>query len=73
MCCTSELNPPDKSPIQYKPKFDVDRVVFGHYKNVLGKTVYKFVGVFRQSKEKSTKNMHVHELISEKVQIKELG
>ncbi len=57
----------DKSPIEYKPKFDVDRVVFGHYKNVLGKTVYKFVGVFRQSKEKSTENMHVHELINKKM------
>lgn len=63
----------DKSPIDYKPKYDVDRIVFGHYKNVLGQIVYRFVGVFRQSKEESTNNKYIHKLISNKLDLVKLS
>ena len=46
----------DGSLIEHKedPHRKVQRIVFGHYKNVLGQTVYKFVGIFEYSKQFST-------------------
>lgn len=50
---------------------NLDRIVFAHSRNALNETVYKFIGIFRTSKEKSTQYVNVHELISAKVLLEE--
>jgi len=49
---------------------DTDRVVFGHYKNALGETVYKFVGLFRFDQKASSLFKRVHRRISSKIDIR---
>jgi len=48
----SELRNPNK-PIR-------DRIVFAHYKNIFGQTVYKFYGLYFTDMEASTERKHIH-------------
>lgn len=61
----------DGSFIKHKedPHKKIQRIVFGHYKNVLGQTVYKFVGIFEYSKQFSTDFVKVYNLVSDKMDI----
>lgn len=43
----------------YDPKHK-KRIVFAHNRNILGQIVYKFLGEFKFSEEKSSKKEHVH-------------
>ena len=54
----------DGSSITHQESFNFKRVVFAHLKNNLGKTVYKFIGVFETSSNESSENRHVHNLVS---------
>jgi len=47
----------------------VNRIVFTHYRNNFGRTVYKFTGVFETSKTESTAYMKVHKLVSKSYKI----
>lgn len=40
-----------------------DRIVFAHYKNILGQTVYKFYGIYATDKHASNEYRHVHRRI----------
>lgn len=60
----------DKSIISGDGAPETDRVVFGHYKNALGETVYKFVGLFRFDAKASSSLRHVHRRISPKIDIR---
>jgi hypothetical protein len=48
---------------------DYDRIVFGHYKNVLGQTVYRFMGVFNYSKQESDEFARIFNRIDDKLDI----
>ena len=37
-----------------------DRIVFAHYKNIFGQTVYKFYGIYATDKHASNEYRHVH-------------
>ena len=39
--------------------YDENRIVFAHYKNILGQTVYKFYGEYKVNWDKTTSNTHV--------------
>lgn len=56
--------------IDFKQKPTRDRIVFAHYKNIFGHTVYKFYGVFRTDMQLSDNLEHVHRRISTKVNLK---
>ena len=53
---------PIKSPIR-------DRIVFAHYKNVFGQTVYKFYGIYRTDLSASDETKHVHKRIKTKISL----
>ena len=57
----------DGSMIDNSKNENMDRIVFAHSRNALNETVYKFIGIFRTSKEKSTPSINVHELVSDRV------
>ena len=40
-----------------------DRIVFAHYKNIFGQTVYKFYGIYATDKRASSEYKHVHRRI----------
>lgn len=54
----------DGSLIKNPPEQNIKRIVFAHYRNNFGQTVYKFTGVFETSRELSTGYKHVHKLVS---------
>ena len=37
-----------------------DRIVFAHYKNIFGHTVYKFYGLYKTDMGASTERKHIH-------------
>ena len=48
----------------------LDRIVFAHYKNIFGQTVYKFYGVYRTDIGASNKSgQHIHRRISKKINL----
>jgi len=49
----------------------LDRIVFAHYKNIFGQTVYKFYGIFRTDMKMSKNLEHVHRRISTKINLKD--
>ena len=49
----------------------LDRIVFAHYKNIFGQTVYKFYGIFRTDMKMSKNFEHVHRRISTKINLKD--
>ena len=53
---------PLKTPIR-------DRIVFAHYKNVFGQTVYKFYGVYKTDLGASSETKHVHKRIKTKINL----
>ena len=53
---------PLKTPIR-------DRIVFAHYKNVFGQTVYKFYGIYRTDLGASSETKHVHKRIKTKINL----
>lgn len=61
----------DGSAIENPPSADVSRIVFAHYKNNFGQTVYKFTGVFKTSKDLSTRFKHVHLLTTNEVKLRQ--
>jgi hypothetical protein len=58
----------DKSLIEYEESGKT-RIVFGHYSNVLGQIVYKFVGIFENYGEKTTPTKRVHKLVSSRLNL----
>jgi len=60
----------DGSIIKNPPNYNIHRIVFAHYKNNFGQTVYKFTGVFETQSNLCTKQRHVHRLISTSVNLK---
>ena len=54
-----KINPPAKK----------DRIVFAHYKNVFGQTVYKFFGIYRTDFDSTTEFKHVHRRIETKIDL----
>jgi very-short-patch-repair endonuclease len=55
----------------FKEKPIRDRIVFAHYKNIFGHTVYKFYGIFRTDMELSDNLEHVHRRIGTKINLKD--
>ena len=53
---------PLKTPIR-------DRIVFAHYKNVFGQTVYKFYGIYKTDLGASSETKHVHKRIKTKINL----
>ena len=48
----------------------LDGIVFAHYKNIFGQTVYKFYGVYRTDIGASNKSgQHIHRRISKKINL----
>ena len=60
----------DGSIIKNPPNYNIHRIVFAHYKNNFGQTVYKFTGVFETQSNLCTNQRHVHRLISTSVNLK---
>lgn len=48
-----------------------ERIIFAHYKNVFGQTVYKFYGVYVPDFEKTNEYKHVHKRIKTIINLKE--
>ena len=46
-----------------------DRIVFAHYKNVFGQTVYKFYGIYKTDLSASNETKHVHKRIKTKINL----
>ena len=46
-----------------------DRIVFAHYKNIFGQTVYKFYGIYRTDLNASDDTKHVHKRIRSKISL----
>ena len=46
-----------------------DRIVFAHYKNIFGQTVYKFYGIYRTDLNASNDTKHVHKRIKTKISL----
>jgi len=46
-----------------------DRIVFAHYKNIFGQTVYKFYGIYRTDLNASDDTKHVHKRIKSKISL----
>jgi very-short-patch-repair endonuclease len=47
-----------------------DRIVFAHYKNIFGQTVYKFYGIYETDKSASNEYEHIHRRIKTKINLK---
>ena len=47
------------------------RIVFAHYKNIFGQTVYKFYGIYETDKSVSDEYKHVHRRIKTKINLKD--
>ncbi|MDA7542290.1 hypothetical protein N8819_03240 [Gammaproteobacteria bacterium] len=47
------------------------RIVFAHYKNIFGQTVYKFYGIYDTDKSASNEYKHVHRRIKTKINLKD--
>jgi very-short-patch-repair endonuclease len=47
-----------------------DRIVFAHYKNIFGQTVYKFYGIYKTDKSASNEYEHIHKRIKTKINLK---
>ena len=48
-----------------------ERVVFAHYKNIFGQTVYKFYGVYETDLGASSENQHIHKRIKTRLNLKD--
>jgi len=59
----------DGSPVKINPPADKDRIVFAHYKNIFGQTVYKFYGIYRTDFDSTTEFKHVHRRIETKIDL----
>jgi len=46
-----------------------DRIVFAHYKNIFGQTVYKFYGIYATDKRASSEYKHIHRRIDDGTKI----
>ena len=46
------------------------RIVFAHYKNVFGQTVYKFYGIFATDLDATNETKHVHRRIKTRINLK---
>ena len=46
-----------------------NRIVFGHYKNILGQTVYKFYGEYKVDWDKTVPNSHVFKRINSRLNL----
>jgi very-short-patch-repair endonuclease len=58
-----KINPPKENRLR-------DRIVFAHYKNIFGQTVYKFYGVYETDKSASNEYEHIHRRIKTKINLK---
>ena len=47
-----------------------DRIVFAHYKNIFGQTVYKFYGIYETDKSASNEYEHIHRRIKTRINLK---
>jgi|TARA_B100001094_G_scaffold301771_1_gene328366 hypothetical protein len=57
------------SLVKINPPAEKDRIVFAHYKNVFGQTVYKFFGIYRTDFDSTTEFKHVHRRIETKIDL----
>ena len=46
-----------------------NRIVFGHYKNILGQTVYKFYGEYKVDWDKTKPNSHVFKRVNSRLNL----
>ena len=46
-----------------------NRIVFGHYKNILGQTVYKFYGEYKVDWDKTVPNSHVFKRVNSRLNL----
>ena len=51
------------------PIMGFDRIVFGHYKNVLGQTVYRFMGIFNYAEQASDEYTRMFRRVEERLEI----
>ena len=51
---------------------DTKRIVFAHYKNILGQTVYKFYGMYGVDFKKSTENKQIFNRITGKLDLNKI-
>ena len=49
---------------------EVNKIVFGHYKDPVGKTTYRYMGEFIYSSSESSNFRNVYKLVSEKTCLK---
>ena len=56
-------------PVSIKPPPDTMRIVFAHYKNVFGQTVYKFYGIYKTDFDSTTEFKHVHKRIKTEIDL----
>ena len=61
----------DNRLIKTKLPSDDNRIVFAHYKNVLGQTVYKFYGLYEVDWKKTNNYTHVFRRISKSLVLSE--
>ena len=47
----------------------MDFIVFAHYKNIFGQTVYKFYGIYATDKRASSEYKHIHRRIDDGTKI----
>lgn len=61
----------DGNPVKINPPTNAkrDRIVFAHYKNVFGQTVYKFYGIYKTDFDETTEFKHVHRRIETKIDL----
>tara|TARA_B100000963_G_C22600153_1_gene659835 strand:- start:481 stop:1368 length:888 start_codon:yes stop_codon:yes gene_type:complete len=55
--------------VKINPPANKDRIVFAHYKNVFGQTVYKFYGIYRTDFDSTTEFKHVHRRIETEIDL----
>ena len=48
-----------------------ERIVFAHYKNIFGQTVYKFYGVYETDLGASSETQHIHKRIKTRLNLKD--
>lgn len=58
----------DGSPLEFK-EFEKIRVVFPHYRDHLGRSFYKFIGVYEIDQSKSNDFMHIHKKVGESIEL----
>ena len=56
-------------PVRINSPAKKDRIVFAHYRNIFGQTVYKFYGIYRTDFDSTTEFKHVHRRIETEIDL----